>query len=635
MGGIGEYFREHRWQRRTITAGMAMIVGLSVALIAWPRVIDKLIIYRLGSSDMRTRVKAIGKAEARAKVEPRFLKTLRRELYSDNDLLFESVYVAMSLMGESADIRRDPSIIDRMNAISLESIERVEHSFSMLSFVSRYHSLLLNARDNKHVRRGLSNAMIHPDPEARAVAAMLAGRLKDDDALAGLLGDGNPEVVATAALAAGLAGRSELTDELAALLKANGDIETVSAAAYALALIAPREYSATICKIMLETDDEQLRDRLLHIAVLLGDDDTRKAVATILARSDMPSAAALTAAGKLLLIEQGSTIRAVTAAATGEHPPTDRQIIAAFNAAGEIGLNVTDEVRTFCTAKWGPPHSLALIAAIADIPSIEGQARTLHDREKITRMLAKAAGWSAMPTTAPATLPSEPIRTPVPSAAAAVALWKLKAPGADNFLRAAASQDETLPGDYIAWHLSQADPQRAFELGLQMLPKPRTATSPAESATHRVYNINERSTGAMMLALSASTPEQKTIALERIQERLEIEQDFHARGALQCAKLILAAKNAETVRQFLVTLEFPQRRALTALLAAGDEHAMEWLLFSLHSDVEYISFILINKAVGEVLAVYRPDLPRVDASADDDLRNWQIRILRCAYAVGR
>ena len=553
MGGIGKYFREHRWQRRVITAGLAIVVGLSAALAAYPRVIDKLIIHRLGSSDMNTRVRAIGKAEARAKVEPRFLRALRRELYNDNDLLFESVYLVLGMMGEYEETQRDPSIIDRKNAMSLELIEPIEHSFSMLSFVSRYHSLLLNGRDNKHVRRGLSNALVHPDPEARFVGALLAGRLRDDESLAKLLGDGEPEVVSTAALSAGLAGRSELTDELAALLKADGNIETVSAAAYGLALIAPREYAIAICKLMLETDDEQLRGRLLHVATLLGDDQTRKAVVRVLARSDRPSAAALTAAGKLLLIEQGSTIRAITVEASGEHPPTDRQIIAAFNAAGEIGLDVTDEALAFCTAKWGPRHSLALISA----------------------------------------------------------------------------------GDYIAWHLSQTDPQRAFELGLVMLPAPRTATAPTDSGTLRVYNTNERSTGAMMLALSARTPEHKAVALKRIEGRLGIEQDFHARGSLQCAKLILAAENTETVRQFLATPEFPQRRALTALLAAGDEHTMTWLLFSHHSKVEYISFLLINKAVGEVLVAYRPDLPRIDISADDDLRNWQIRILRCAYAVSR
>ncbi len=634
MGGIGKYFREHRWQRRVITAGLAIVVGLSAALAAYPRVIDKLIIHRLGSSDMNTRVRAIGKAEARAKVEPRFLRALRRELYNDNDLLFESVYLVLGMMGEYEETQRDPSIIDRKNAMSLELIEPIEHSFSMLSFVSRYHSLLLNGRDNKHVRRGLSNALVHPDPEARFVGALLAGRLRDDESLAKLLGDGEPEVVSTAALSAGLAGRSELTDELAALLKADGNIETVSAAAYGLALIAPREYAIAICKLMLETDDEQLRGRLLHVATLLGDDQTRKAVVRVLARSDRPSAAALTAAGKLLLIEQGSTIRAITVEASGEHPPTDRQIIAAFNAAGEIGLDVTDEALAFCTAKWGPRHSLALISAIKGVQSIE-RARTPHDREQITRMLIKAAGWSAMPATAPATALAKAIRTPVPSAAAAIALWKLKAPDANDSLRAASRQEETLPGDYIAWHLSQTDPQRAFELGLVMLPAPRTATAPTDSGTLRVYNTNERSTGAMMLALSARTPEHKAVALKRIEGRLGIEQDFHARGSLQCAKLILAAENTETVRQFLATPEFPQRRALTALLAAGDEHTMTWLLFSHHSKVEYISFLLINKAVGEVLVAYRPDLPRIDISADDDLRNWQIRILRCAYAVSR
>ena len=140
-----------------------------------------------------------------------------------------------------------------------------------LSYSRAVKSLIKSRLPVKYIRRGLSNLSSYPKPKIRRIAAMLAGRLENDETLKTLLGDREPEVVAMAALAAGLSRRTALVGTLAQLLQDSEDIEIVSSAAYVLALLDPQKYSTAICKTILETNDEQLCDRLLHVATLLGD----------------------------------------------------------------------------------------------------------------------------------------------------------------------------------------------------------------------------------------------------------------------------------------------------------------------------------------------------------------------------
>jgi len=193
-----------------------------------------------------------------------------------------------------------------------------------------------------------------------------------------------------------------------------------------------------------------------------------------------------------------------------------------------------------------------------------------------------------------------------------------------------------LPGDYIAWHVAcEGEPKKAFELGLSMLPG---ADCPPPL---RVYNDNERAAGAMLLALAARTARQKQIAVDRIAARLDAgefdgEVDFYTAGAFRCALLILGRKpELAKLRALRGIGRFPRRRVMTALCAAGDREALDWLLFNKDIPPEDISSLLTGRGIGEVLQAFCPELPLVDAAAETDLRLWQVRILRHHWGVRR
>ena len=252
--------------------------------------------------------------------------------------------------------------------------------------------------------------------------------------------------------------------------------------------------------------------------------------------------------------------------------------------------------------------------------------------------------------------PRKTVTTPLASAAAAVALWRLSpsvsavlpATGADTgtladllkidressayYVRAAARNNSTLAGDYIAWHIARSRLKQAFELGLAMLP--------ALGSALPVYNADERSAGAMLLALAAKTPPQSSTAVKRITSRLVGgpaggEDDDYVAGAYRCALLILGEADAETVRALLETGEFPHRRATTALLAAGDREVLDNLLWAPRTTPEDIVFLLLHMGVAEVVAELAPELPAIDVAAEADTRRWQVKILRDYYAIRR
>jgi len=266
----------------------------------------------------------------------------------------------------------------------------------------------------------------------------------------------------------------------------------------------------------------------------------------------------------------------------------------------------------------------------ADLPQDDGDSPT---RDRCISLLAGGARWVLWQQ-----LPDEPNvlhYTPVASAAAAVALWRLGGEDAASALHYAASSRYTLPGDYIAWHVSQTDPAAGTELGVDMLP--------ALDAPHelRVYNDNVRSAGAMMLALSARTDEQRLAAAERIRSRLiggeyGGEDVRQVRWSYMCA---LAITGDDTYRRELSALlsvtEFPRRRLLTGLLLAGDREAMDWLLWHPQFSDASVVELLLDRRIGEVLAAVAPDLPRVERAAPQQVRLWQARILRETYAIRR
>jgi len=206
----------------------------------------------------------------------------------------------------------------------------------------------------------------------------------------------------------------------------------------------------------------------------------------------------------------------------------------------------------------------------------------------------------------------------------------------DLFVGNVAFAETTLPGEYVAWHVGTSGRAGAYGLGLSMLP------SLGAPKTQRVYNDNERSAGAMLLALAARTPAQKEQAVERITSRLSGsatvggEDNFHVAGSYKCALAILGlAQYQQDVLGLLETREFPQRRALTALGVTGRKEALDWVLWNPQIPIEQIDFLLVAKGIHEVFEVVAPQLPTIDLAAPNEVRLWQIQILRDTYILRR
>ena len=188
----------------------------------------------------------------------------------------------------------------------------------------------------------------------------------------------------------------------------------------------------------------------------------------------------------------------------------------------------------------------------------------------------------------------------------------------------------SLPGDYVAWHVGLDGPgDEAVKLGFEMLP-------PLRAGLRAVYNKGERTAGAMLLALSARTDAQRAAAIERIALRLKYEDDFMTLGAYRCALLVLGQneqfKHVRTLRKMS---SFPRRRAITALLASGDADTIDWLLLNPRRPIEDAADMLVTLRLGEVLDRTVATLGGVDLAGDGQMQQWQARLMRHRWAVGR
>jgi hypothetical protein len=221
------------------------------------------------------------------------------------------------------------------------------------------------------------------------------------------------------------------------------------------------------------------------------------------------------------------------------------------------------------------------------------------------------------------------LTTPLPSAAAALALWELDAPLADEFVREATVNERLLVGDAIAWGLATGPRKdQTFALGLDMLPD--------ITSSRRVYFEYERAAGAMLLALSALTDQQRQTAVARIEPRLSGEEpNYLVRGSYRCSLLILGQEQRLDDVRLLLETGLLQRRVLTALLLAGDKQALDWLLANPQIGPEQIAETLVIRGVQDVLRAAAPSLPLIDPGANIDLELWQVRILCDQYMIGR
>jgi hypothetical protein len=268
------------------------------------------------------------------------------------------------------------------------------------------------------------------------------------------------------------------------------------------------------------------------------------------------------------------------------------------------------------------------------------------------------------------------VTTPLPSAAAAVALWLLEpsssfitetAPGsvasttpsassahADDIVVldvrpqsaafvvfAAAQAESSLAADYISWHLAQSGRPEAFDLGLSMLPAPLDPNLPRRLQPPRVHYAGQRASGAMLLALAARSNQQKEQARARLAARLEggplgVRPPFMDATTYQCGLLALGEqRHCQAVFNAMLSGTFPIRRALTALTASGDRGVLDWLLCDARDSDAGLSETIVRMALGEPLAAATAPLPQIDLAAPDDVRAWQTRILRDGYVLRR
>jgi len=657
MRALIRFFRKHPWQGWLVTGSLGLIIALAVAIPVAPWAIDTILIRQLCGDNPATSDGALLRLVLRGKDSEDTVRRLEAALETDDDARFDRIAQALSGLGWFAAAQRDPQLKDRLWCIRIKSTRDPKLRGYLVERAAAA------GRKNRYVRSLCRTAAADSDGEVRARAATLAALLADDTTLSRLLADPEPAVRAVAALDAGIARRRTLTGALRKM-SAGGDDLVGPSAVYALALLEPKHAAELLGTMIADCSRGPRLARLLHAVRLIDPEAGRKALKPLFGRcrkqAKAPPAMALVQAGELQYKEAGPQVRAVLRDATRKQSGlTEAQVLAALLAAERLDLSVANEVNAICTTFWAPRYELTMVAAARLLGRQIARGHSGLSRKKHLGTLRLGATFAIRAGTS-ATGPARTVTTPLASAAAAAALWEIvpaatyisQEPRTDEdnaaalqvlkidressafYLHAAADDAATLAGDYVAWHLARSGKPEAFETGLALLP-PRTVPHHL-----RVYSNNVRSAGAMLLALSAKSESQRAIAIKRITSRLAGgpaggEDDDYVAGAYRCALLMLGAGGAEEVGRLLGTEEFPQRRAITALLVAGDKQALDEVLWAPGVTDDHVIFLLIHKSIGEVFEALLPELPKVDPAAGNDVRRWQARILRDTYLIRR
>ena len=658
MVAIMKFLRTHPMGVVLLTS-LLTLGTMGAIIIFYPHWVDRQLIDKLASSEYSVRGQAIVEAAARAKARNPMARKLVASLNTESDTQFFAIVTALNAADLFKTADRNPLHLDR--AITIEFATAPDPNTQVWLLAQ-----IINKRhDNRYIRQALKSAAVSKDAGVRAGSALLAALLKDDAILGKLLVDEEGAVRAAAALDAGLAGRRTLGPAIVEKL-ADADAKVAGNAAAGLAYLDPTEYGTKLCKLLTETRDADLRERLCGVMMILNNDGAKEAVGKLSASTrgkQLPAPMALLAAGKLGADGAANDIRTVLAAAVKDRNTSRHVVHAAIVAAGELKIPVRRELYNICRKYWNPDWRAELMFASAarllgqQAADDTGQATDAATRQECEKLLIGAAYYAhRRPTTNPAT----PIQTtPIASAAAATAFWLLNpsdettvqlkevagAPGTVEFTgRSVAgarvvmdvAQYSILAGDYIAWHVARSGRPEAFKLGLRMLPPIN-----APPGKH-VYNENLRGTGAMMLAFAARTDDQKRIAIQRITERLEPgadhsgEDDPVLAGRYRCALLILGVKDyVEVVRDQRNDGGHAVPAAFTALCFAGEIETLDYLLYNTHIPALDVAAYMIYDGLDRVMTVCAPELPEVDASAPGGIQLWQAHIVRDYYVLHR
>ncbi len=635
MRAVLKYLRLHPWQRRVMTLSLAAVLGVTATWLLWPGWRDRQILKSLRVKDPARRRPGVARAVEVAKRRPELIELLERRLGSAGDEQFEGIARVLEELKRFHTPQRDGEVIDRLRAVRFNEAPGPAGLGERLGELT---GLTLDGRDNAHVRGVLELAPGDAEAEVRAASAVLAARLGNDRALGRLLADAAPRVRAAAAMDAGLAGRIECIEKIAGIFEsAEGDDE-IAAAAYALARLAPRRYGKPIAARAVkawEAGEEVLLERLLYVATLLKQDVAGPAIVTILngaaRKGEDPPAMALVAAGRLKLAAARASVERVLAGVLArkrdELTVGDAQMLAAAaSAARRLGLSDGASLKVI-RELWYPTTEQAMILTVEALAA--GAERDSGDgapREDIAQALQQAAGYEL----ADPDDPQRKIRTPVASAAAAVALFRLAPDRAEDALRAACASETWLAGDYVAWNVARADARRQEASRIAT-----TFTGPG------VYDDGVRTAGAILLALLARGTDRADEAAAAVERKLAggplgARPDAFAAGSYKCALLMLGrGEFAGEVASLARSGFFPKRRALAALMLAGEAAGLDVVLAAARFDPETMDSFLTGRLMARVYAAVAAELPAFDVAAPPRARHWQCRLLRDFYLIHR
>ncbi|MFP4105967.1 MAG: hypothetical protein ACLFVU_07730 [Phycisphaerae bacterium] len=647
MSTAGSYLRQHPWQRRAVSAGLVLILAGIAAFFLYPYVRDHMLLSELGSEDPLVRRKAVDRAIGLAANDEGAARRLNHAAADVDDRTFLSIVTVLRHVKRFTAAEDNPALLDRLNSILLRRGEE-EHTRGEI-----LRKTVLMRRDNRYVREIVDLGTRDELPRIRSLAASLAARLGDTGKLWELTADADPAVASTALIDLALLGvTADAPQQISELTQMAMQAESDDlAAAAGMVLAAGEQTRPTLLGILEKTLPGPHRDKLLLVAMRYNtaglDELVRKFIIEAGKKQRDLSPTELLTAGRLGLPEARELAEAIlTRAITPGARLTRGQLLAALTVAGRTKAPVLPQVYTFIEKYWSRELQLAQIHACRtlgqlladpaaqpdDAPTAEQCKQLLLARADIadTPAAAAEAAWQAWRMN-PA--PAEPWSFP-PDMLPEVALKHLLVNMKDTELRVrqVAQFDQTLAGDLLSWNIGRSGRDEAVALGKVMLPS--LGDHPALS----VYNDNERATGAMLLAISADSEQEKQAARDRITHRLAGngygEDSFFVERTYQCALLILGAEDKDIVAQGLLTSgSFPERRAFTALMLSGTGKPLEWLLWNPFMSDDRLINNLVSNLLAEVIAETRPDLPRFDIPLQRPARLWQIRLMRQAYML--
>lgn len=675
MALLLQYFREHPWQRRALTALLAVVLGLIAALAWYPRHVDRELLEQLKASDPATVDQAVDTATSRARQKPRFRRLLETQLATKDNGQFLAILQILERLDRFHIPERDPRWYDRETMLRFRALQytatdqdspALARSRSMLVY-----KLLASGRDHSYIHKTMQAAISDRHSLVRIAAADLAGTLGQWELLETLLVGEDPQAAEEAALLAAAANHKELSGFIADRLyetipeyqrvwtsvrsgqASEAQIrqcialrDLAGTLAYALCRLDASTYGPGVTDILRRCDDPALVERLAVALVAMDSAEARQCCWDLLSaarRAGRYGPGVLYHAAQELNVPEAApfALDLLREAGRAETTLSRGQVIGAVEFLRHGGVACPAEVAGVARRHWAPPDGPMLVA-IARLLAHQAQASDDSVTSETLQALLRQAALFEVVLSPEETSES----TPYGSAAAAAELWLLhpttrqrianennaderEGPDRSSFvsvLRQAAAREDTIAGDHIAWRLGRTDLPEVWDLSRLFLPERDSA--PPE------YNAAVRNTGMLLAALMDSSPNSHRVLRQLARQGRR--GDLLDRGTTFCARLMAGDTEAKpAVRELFGVPEFPMRRACMALLLAGDRWVLDRLVFLSADAPEELARLLIDRGLNDVLADVAPSLPRPWPAASTETRAWQVRIFRTSYLLQR